>query len=401
MENRTGIINYFNEMFLGREELLKKQDMERAAFVKLLQVFGQKGLFNLENRGLTLRCEFDSQNEVSYITLEQLDSNGKILGISADGSIITMVEKTFPKLGAILERYPDSIYIGIKYLASSSEEGTVTVSNDGTVTGIGTNFEKFLRGSTRKSRLKINGNIFVVSQVVNDTLLYLEGTNFPSIIDSKYSIVPTMSPFSANVTESLYRYDSAFLVISDMPFNEMDTFQIFEGTSADLKINGSLKFSQVSLLKKTEFNSVGTEELKSNSVSTSKLSLENKPVNNLTDTNNILGGPYVMELFDLLKFNNESDSWILKKVDIQATSFPLKALTISLGDFSEDYETYPYKLDLVIDRVGDRGGHIQTTILLGSTTIVFPVDASRLIISFQKIKSNNSASYQYLYHIIC
>lgn len=133
-------------------------------------------------------------------------SGGKVtvksgLAIDSDHNYIIVLEDLVDVIS--LPDDSQEKYISISYKESTVEQGTVSISPDGTITGSGTKFTSLLRGSASKmpSRVRFidsTNNIgeFIVNSVVNDTLAYLNVVSgvMTSESNQRFSIVGTFTP---------------------------------------------------------------------------------------------------------------------------------------------------------------------------------------------------------------
>ena len=266
--SKLGIINYFNEMFLGKEELTKKQEMDRSNLLSILNIFGLRGLFDLKFQQAKFEIKATGGSEYQ-ISLVFPDDTRRILGIS--GKQLLVCNTSSLSINQVLSTRP-TYYLYLEPTTNSIEEGTITISNDGTVIGLGTKFTNLLRGGRRQSRIKVGSDIFTVSHVENDTLLYLQGVNFPAMFNETFEVLPTLSPFAGENDNVLYRYDSCQLGISESPLDEVSKFQIAKFAFADILLTGKISFSQITLLQGLLYEkSVGQAQLQEGSVGQAQL----------------------------------------------------------------------------------------------------------------------------------
>lgn len=266
--SRIGTLDYRNEIFLGQEELNRRQELERNVFLCLLRKFGDSGLFNLEKSYLLTYIK-DSDAGIITVSLKLKNNYSDLIGISGAKPIYIENSKTI----SIPEDTGFPFYLGIKGVVSSYEKGTVSLSSDGYLQGTNTEFTKLLRSGQykRKSRIKINEKVYVVEKVVNDTALYLSNVGSETISGAKYMVLPTISPFSDDDSEPLYLFDSCELVMSTEVFDEKDTFQIAEVKSLD-SLSGTLEFSQKTLLRNLDIDLVGTNDILDEAITLDKIS---------------------------------------------------------------------------------------------------------------------------------
>ena len=409
--SNSGTVNYFNEMFLGKEELSKKQEMERSAFLGILNIFGQHGLFDLKSQGAQLELVYDPQTATCNINLKFQNSTMKVLGF-AEGRY-PLVASSMLSTKIVKSSRPDAddkFYVCLTTTQLFTEDGTVTVSEDGTVIGTGTSFTKILRGGKRQSRVKIGTYIFSVSHVENDTLLYLQGSDFPELFDMKFSILPTLSPFSEENNNPIYEYDSCILTTRTgaVP-NEVNVFQIAEFNWSDV-VSGLIQGSSSDWFSQKTFmgnfllpESVGSEELKPESVGPLKLDPSLKPVDNMSINSTVSGNPIAISLSNYLSKPSDSKAyWTLTKLQIAPNTIPTKTVGLGVSGFSEiTFAAYPEELKFIIERlnIDQTSGHSIIKVTIGDITFDFPQGAFRTVICFKKNLAD--LKYEYLYHVNC
>ena len=408
----TGTVNYLNGMFLGKEELTKNQEMQRSMLLGILNIFGHKGLFDLKATGTQLRIVYDDLSQSITAQLIFPNTRTRVLGISEQGFPL-VCEGSMLSISTSIAR-PDEtskIYICLSSTPFTKEKGMVTVSRDGTVIGTDTEFTKFLRGGKRKSRIKIGNQTFTVSSIESDTLLYLQGDNFPSLSNYPWIILPTLDPFSEEDNQALYTYDECSLVIKFEAPSERDIFQIAEINYSDI-VSGVIQgissswFSQKTFLFNSLLpDSVGSEELKPDSVGSEELDLNVKPVKSLVVSSTMSGATLAVSLNNFLRKPSPTQNyWTVTTLQIAPSISPTKMIALRTGGFSSgEFESFPETIKFVIDRLEDTSGsgHSLTTLTLNGSerTIEFPAAASRIVICFQKNLAN--LKYDYLYHINC
>lgn len=408
----TGTVNYLNGMFLGKEELTKNQEMQRSILLGILNIFGHKGLFDLKTTGTQLRIVYDDSSKGITAQLIFPNTRTRVLGISEQGYPL-VCEGSMLSTSAYITRPNEisKIYICLSSTPLTSEKGKVTISKDGTVTGTDTEFTKSLRGGKRKSRIKIGAQIFTVSSIESDTLLHLQGDNFPSLSKYSWAILPTLDPFSEESDQGLYTYDRCSLVIRFEAPSERDIFQIAEINYSDI-VSGVVQGTSSSWFSQKTFlfnsllpDSVGSEELKPDSVGSEELNLNVKPVKSLVVSSTMSGTPLMVNLNSFLRRPSSTQNyWTVTTLQIAPNVNSTKVIGLKTGGFSSgEFESYPETIKFVIDRLEDTSGtgHSLATLQLNGTerAIEFPAAASRMVICFQKNLAN--LKYDYLYHINC
>ncbi len=136
--------------------------------------------------------------------------------VDSDGLIISM--KAFDNLS--IPNNGLSHYITIEHQFSPVEVGTVSVSNDGTLTGIGTAFTQVLRGQPHfPSKIKFYGSSlnlgeYTVNEVISDTVVILSGQFIPES-GITYSVIGTFSPTALipSQDKEIFQYDSCLMKV--------------------------------------------------------------------------------------------------------------------------------------------------------------------------------------------
>lgn len=214
-----GYINYINGLFLGKEELIRQQSFLSSNLVSLINTYGQKGLFSLRDK---YTVSFDG-------TTLSLDGPNDILGIDSSSQIIY-----FNKLKSLsLSEYiGTSVYITLSSSLTHNEEGLVSLSSTGVLTGVGTKFSEVLRGSYTKKGTKVFfpsvNKSYLVESITSNTVAKLIGPIEAEIIDSEWCVIGTFSPFSTLEVQNTfpYTYYSYTLGATESLPDEATTFVI-------------------------------------------------------------------------------------------------------------------------------------------------------------------------------
>jgi len=212
-------INLVSQLFLGDVELQK--------LLFFLGEDGFKKLFGLEvsSFGIPLKTLTDNN------FLIQSDTPGTIKmvldSIAMDSLLNVISQKAFSGLEIPTA---DGINYGIriKYISSNLEKGTVSLSANGELTGVGTEFTKVLRGNidfpnsvtlwepTTNVRI---GN-FEISRVISDTQAILSG-DFLGVanLNKVFSIGGTFNPgYVPSESElNIFSYDSCLIEFIALP----------------------------------------------------------------------------------------------------------------------------------------------------------------------------------------
>lgn len=135
-------------------------------------------------------------------------------GLAYDSNMeaIVMEQRVTLALGAAVT--DQDKWVILRRAVTNNERGTVSVQSDGSLTGIGTEFTKVLRGQpnfpTKVRFTSSSQNIYEyeVISVVSDTSAILSG-NFVAESGMKYSVVGTFTPgfIPSSVDKEIYEYD--------------------------------------------------------------------------------------------------------------------------------------------------------------------------------------------------
>tara|TARA_R110000744_G_scaffold114523_2_gene214235 strand:- start:13549 stop:15933 length:2385 start_codon:yes stop_codon:yes gene_type:complete len=151
------------------------------------------------------------------IALNSVTSN---TAIDVDGNIITLPSNAnivIPSTGAYY-------WVSISYQTSTEEVGTISVSADGKVTGIGTKFTEALRGvPNHSSVIRITGSLnaedYHIVRVIDDENAILSGTGFTVEATMKYSVVGTFTPgiTAPETSKLIFEYDNCEVAFTVEP----------------------------------------------------------------------------------------------------------------------------------------------------------------------------------------
>lgn len=188
-------LNFANNLFLGKEELnhLKESLGDKGYRRMFQQLVKDYGVVKL-----------DSDTSFSYLKVVQGTLNGQITintGVAIDSNIDTIDiesdlidELTIPGDSTLR-------YIVIEYSGSPVAKGTVSISSTGQVTGVGTEFTKYLRGLPNfPSVITFNGSAnnleYRIASITSDTDMQLNIASGILVTESSktYSIVGTFTP---------------------------------------------------------------------------------------------------------------------------------------------------------------------------------------------------------------
>ena len=206
-------LNLHRNLFLEREELLRFQKFMLESPVN--KVFLQ----NTTNWGIIDTGGGGTSNDFKI----EAGTNSGTVKIANTSRAITESGLLIEKLAEDNISIPDDstyywLKIGHEY--SNLEEGTLSISSQGVVTGIGTKFTEVLRGQSTEDPVKIklvstnNIAIYEIVDVVDDLNCLLQGESFVAENGIKYYVIGS-TPLGETVTteqqEGLYYYDSCVI----------------------------------------------------------------------------------------------------------------------------------------------------------------------------------------------
>lgn len=207
-------IKYSNNLFLGRFELQRmKEFIDDDGFRKfILNNAIEFGLINNSIAGLFTNglIEKDiNDNTIKHAAIEGIDNEGNFLVKNATAGISVPTDGFW-------------YWIKVVFAESNLEQGTITLSSDGTLTGSGTEFLKTLRGVNtdfptriKFSNSSLNTGEYDVLEVISNTSATLQGIQepirtFTAESDLTYQIVGTFTPGSVPAVsdKNIFVYDS-------------------------------------------------------------------------------------------------------------------------------------------------------------------------------------------------
>lgn len=206
-------INLNRNLFLEREEILRFQKF------MLESAVNKTFLSNTTNWGIIDTSGGSSPNDF------------KVEAGSTSGTVkISNLSRALQNEGLLIEQKAfdnlaipnDSSYYWLKigHTYSKLEEGTISISSQGVVTGVGTKFTEVLRGQSTEVPVKIklvstnNIAIYEIVDVVDDLNLVLQGESFVAENGISYYVIGS-TPLGVTITteqqEGLYDYDSCLI----------------------------------------------------------------------------------------------------------------------------------------------------------------------------------------------
>lgn len=185
--------------------------------VKFIVDDGYKSLFKqiVHNYGIV------HNNENNNFVVTKVDDNNINVssGIAFDGNLNAIVLNSNQSIELVnnIEHY-----ICIKYAETHIEDGVVSVSQNGVISGLGTEFTEVLRGQPNfPTKIKfpnsvVNTGEYEVVSVLSDTSAILSG-DFVAEGSLKYSVIGTFTPGAviADTNKEIYTYDSCEVFVVD------------------------------------------------------------------------------------------------------------------------------------------------------------------------------------------
>lgn len=179
-------------------------------------------------------------------------------------------------------------YVSISYKESSTEKGTISVSPDGTLTGLGTEFLTLFRGSTSKMPSKIkfldsSNNIseYTISSVESDELAYINVISGLLVNESDlhFAIVGTYTPGIVIDESNKYPFiNDLYEIKVSGTDNTNDTTEFLLGTVSNtggtvtiVDKRDNSRFSTNDVNTTGDNPIIGTEWVKNNSLNSSGL----------------------------------------------------------------------------------------------------------------------------------
>lgn len=207
--------------------------------VKFLKDDGYEQIFKsmLKSYGIVN----DENNSFFKVSLK--DSNSNVItinpGIAFDSKLRAI--RLNETLELSVENTESVRWIVLQYDYTNYEEGTINITSDGTIQGIGTSFLEVLRGQPNfPTKVKFNSLLnkeeYEVVSVSNDTSAIISGSLVPEN-NVKYSVIGAFTPgFDASdYNKTIYEIDSYKISLIDSP----DVPELTE----DQYILASLEFS--------------------------------------------------------------------------------------------------------------------------------------------------------------
>ena len=152
---------------------------------------------NTSNNNFKTTAKVGTSNVITINSGLAFDSN--LDAIVMDNNLEMTIENTGVKRWLILSRD-----------VNNYEEGTVSINTDGSLTGIGTEFSKILRGQPNfpvkiKLESTVNTSEYEVVTVLSDNSAILSG-DFTAEASLKYSVIGTFTPGFQTLSENKQIY---------------------------------------------------------------------------------------------------------------------------------------------------------------------------------------------------
>lgn len=213
-----GYVRYSNNVFLGKYELVSEQNFIRdegyQKFIKDTAV--TYGLINNSVGG-----DFQNAKIIEGAGNNTIRHNS-ILGIDVDGKFFAK-ESSSTDI-SVGTGSADTQFYWVKAVRAESnlESGTINISFDGTITGVGTDFLSSLRSASsdfptriRFPNSTVNTGEYDVVEVIDDLNANLNVVSLTSEANQEWQIVPTSTPGAVLTTDEkkLFNYDDAEITL--------------------------------------------------------------------------------------------------------------------------------------------------------------------------------------------
>jgi hypothetical protein len=185
----TGKFKLSNNLFLGLQELQHFYDFLKDKTLLLKDTYSF-GIIKSKDDPTFLNFKIESGTNSGTVKIATdsfaLDSNGDLIYKEIEDNIALTNDNSW-------------YWAKIKYLASPIEVGTVSVDNQGILTGINTKFTEILRGQPNfPSKIKLidaslNVQEYLIQEILSDVSAILLGT-FTSENNLHYAVVGTFTP---------------------------------------------------------------------------------------------------------------------------------------------------------------------------------------------------------------
>jgi hypothetical protein len=242
-------IGYANDIFVGLTELNKTksflQDEGYQKFIKDNAI--SFGLLNnsidgnFTNAAIT---EGTADNTIKHAAILGIDSDGKFIKKAASSDIAVSGSDT---------------WYWVKMVRSESllEDGTISISSSGVLTGTGTSFLSLLRNANSDYPTKIvfpnsalNTGEYDISSVTNNTTAQLNVVSMSAESDEEWRIIPTVTPNASLTTDEkkLFNYDSATISLvleTDLDDVNGDPLEDSDGTTLPEVVVGEYWLARV------------------------------------------------------------------------------------------------------------------------------------------------------------
>ena len=203
---------YFGSLELGRLRDSIQSEGYRKLFKALTKIPGV--VLNDNMLDSLLIVEGSSNNKVTIRPGLAVDVNLNVIEVTADN-----IKETIVPVDNLL------MYVLIRYRPTSEEKGTVSVSSNGNVVGVGTQFLKAFRGiplNPHKIRFlysMLNQTDIEIKEVISDTSLVLsQSINIAPEVDQKYAVVGCFTPgeYIPSQNQLIYINDDYELLVTNV-----------------------------------------------------------------------------------------------------------------------------------------------------------------------------------------
>lgn len=220
------MLNINPNLYLGSHELKRAfRSIKEEGYQKLFAAFVQSyGVAFVTSNSMRV---VQGSAGVRWITIKSgLAVNGDLNIISLPTDVENAIE--FPNA-------PGNYYLTIKHKLRNTEDGTINVATDGSITGTNTKFTEVLRGAPL-NQVKVrfpnstnNLNDYPVLEVIDDTNAILNSsTSLTAETGMKYSVVGCFTPGTSipSANKLIYSYDDYEIALTNVNITPNYVFKL-------------------------------------------------------------------------------------------------------------------------------------------------------------------------------
>lgn len=224
------MLNINPNLYLGSHEMRRAfRSIKEEGYQKLFAAFVQS--YGVAFTTPTSLQVVQGSAGVRWLTIKS--------GLAVDGGLNTI---SLPEDVENAIQFPNAAgtyYLTIKHKLRNTEDGTVNIATDGSITGTNTKFTEVLRGAPL-NQVKVrfpgstnNLNDYPVLEVIDDTNAILNSsTSLTSETDMKYSVVGCFTPGTSipSANKLIYSYDDYELALTNVGLTPNYVFKLAQVT---------------------------------------------------------------------------------------------------------------------------------------------------------------------------